>query len=50
MEKSSIDSIDTKKGYRIAISQDGKYAVTFDTGKFHFRKQICAISIIFFQR
>jgi hypothetical protein len=28
-----------KEDYQIAISQDGKFAVTFDTGKRHCRKQ-----------
>ncbi len=36
-EDSSLNSDFTKKGeYQIAISQDGKFAVTFDTGKYFF--------------
>ncbi len=36
-DDSSSNSDFTKKGeYQIAISQDGKFAVTFDTGKYFF--------------
>src|SRR3954452_241357 len=42
-----IDVTTKKEDYRIAICQDGKFAVTFDTGKFHYRK-ISAILVIFF--
>jgi hypothetical protein len=31
------DGRNSKKNYQIAISQNGSYAVTFDTGKFHYR-------------
>ena len=33
-----ITIIGKKKDYQIAMCQDGKFAVTFDTGKLRYRK------------
>jgi hypothetical protein len=46
----SYDIITNKEDYHIAICQDGKFAVTFDAGKFHYNWRAIKISIqlIFF--
>jgi hypothetical protein len=40
--------ISKKESYQIAICQDGKFAVTFDTGKNSFNLEICVMIIIFY--
>jgi len=43
-----IECKDLEKGeYQLAISQDGKFAVTFDTGKCYFESSFIDFKILF---
>jgi hypothetical protein len=48
LSSNEIDPIFKKECYQIAICQDGKFAVTFDTGKNSFNLEICVMIIIFY--
>ncbi len=46
-DRSSFDFTDEKEEYQLAISQDGKFAVTFDTGKCYFESSFIDFKILF---